>query len=63
MNGIANIFLLTGDKFMSEINLRQPGFTYKACGPFTKNKDETQRFEGTGNWRYIYRRELDKACL
>ena len=49
MNGIANIFLLTGDKFMSEIHLRQPGFTYKACGPFTKNKDETQRFEGTGN--------------
>ena len=63
MNGIANIFLLTGDKFMSEIHLRQPGFTYKACGPFTKNKDETLRFEETGNWRYIYRRELDKACL
>ena len=63
MNGIANIFLLAGDKFMSEIHLRQPGFTYKACGPFTKNKDGTQRFEETGNWRYIYRRELDKACL
>ena len=63
MNGIANIFLLTGDKFMSEIHLRQPGFTYKACGPFTKNKDETLGFEETGNWRYIYRRELDKACL
>ena len=63
MNGIVNIFLLAGDKFMSEIHLRQPGFTYKACGPFTKNKDETQRFEETGNWRYIYRRELDKACL
>ena len=63
MNGIANIFLLTGDKFMSEIHLRQPGFTYKACGPFTKNKDGPQRFEETGNRRYIYRRELDKACL
>ena len=49
MNGIVNIFLLAGDKFMSEIHLRQPGFTYKACGPFTKNKDETQRFEETGN--------------
>ena len=63
MNGIANIFLLTGDKFMSEIHLRQPGFTYKACGPFTKNKDGTHRFEETGNRRYIYRRKLDKACL
>ena len=63
MNGIVNIFLLAGDKFMSEIHLRQPGFTYKACGPFTKNKDGTQRFEETGNRRYIYRRELDKACL
>ena len=63
MNGIVNIFLLAGDKFMSEIHLRQPGFTYKACVPFTKNKDGTQRFEETGNRRYIYRRELDKACL
>ena len=63
MNGIVNIFLLAGDKFMSEIHLRQPGFTYKACGPFTKNKDGKQRFEETGNRRYIYRRELDKACL
>ena len=63
MNGIVNIFLLAGDKFMSEIHLRQPGFTYKACGPFTKIKDGTQRFEETGNRRYIYRRELDKACL
>ena len=63
MKGIVNIFLLAGDKFTSEIHLRQPGFTYKACGPFTKNKDGTQRFEETGNRRYIYRRELDKACL
>ena len=34
-----NIFLLAGDKFMSEIHLRQPGFTYSACGPLTKNKE------------------------
>ena len=32
MNEIANNFLLAGDKFMSEINLRQPGFTYNVCG-------------------------------
>ena len=34
-----NIFLLAEDKFMSEIHLRQPGFTYSACGPLTKNKE------------------------
>ena len=34
-----NIFLLAGDKFMSEIHLRQPGFTYSACGPLTENKE------------------------
>ena len=38
MNEIVNKFLLAGDKFMSEMHLKQPGFTYSACGPFTKNK-------------------------
>ena len=38
MNEIVNKFLSTGDKFMSKMNLRQPGFTYSACGPFAKNK-------------------------
>ena len=37
MNEIVNKFLLAGDKFMPEIHLKQPGFTYSACGPFTKN--------------------------
>ena len=36
MNNIINKFLLVGDKFMPEIHLRQPRFTYSACGPFTK---------------------------
>ena len=40
MNNIINKFLLAGDKFVPEIDLRQPGFTYSACGPFTKNKKE-----------------------
>ena len=39
MNKIVNKFLLAGDKFMPEMHLRQPGFTYSACGPFTKNKE------------------------
>ena len=37
MNKIVNEFLLVGDKFMPEMHLKQPGFTYCACGPFTKS--------------------------
>ena len=40
MNEIVNKFLLAGDMFMPEMHLRQPLFTYSACGPFTKNKKE-----------------------
>ena len=40
MNEIVNKFLLAGDKFMSEMHLKQPGFTYSAYGPFTKKKKE-----------------------
>ena len=36
---ITNKFLLTGGKFMPELHLKQPGFTYIACGPFTKNRE------------------------
>ena len=46
MNGIINKFLLAGDKFMPEMHLRQLGFTYSACGPFTKNKQSIQEFKG-----------------
>ena len=48
MNEIVNNFLLAGDKFMSEMHLKQPGFTYSACGPFTKNKEWIQTFKETG---------------
>ena len=40
MNEIVNKFFLAGDKFMPEMHLRQPGFTYSACGPFTKKQEE-----------------------
>ena len=40
MNERVNTFLLAGDKFIPEIHLKQPGFTYSACGPFTKKKKE-----------------------
>ena len=59
MNQIVNTFLLTGDKFMSEIHLQQPGFTYSACGPFIKNKQRIQKFMQTGDTNYIYKNELD----
>ena len=45
MNEIVNNFLLVGDKFMLEMHLRQPGFKYSACGPFTKNKKKNTEDE------------------
>ena len=63
MNEIVNKFLLAGDKFMPEMHLKQPGFTYSACGPFTKNKERIQKFKETGDTSYIYKNELDKACF
>ena len=63
MNEIVNKFLLAGDKFMPEMHLKQPGFTYSACGPFAKNKVRIQKFKETGDINYIYKNELDKACF
>ena len=45
------------------MHLRQPQFTYSACGPFTKNKERIQKFKETGDTKYIYRNESDKACF
>ena len=61
MNNIVNKFLLAGGKFMPEMHLRQPGFTYRACGPFTKNKQRIQKFMQTGDTNYIDKNELDKV--
>ena len=44
MNETENKFLLVGNKFMPEMHLKQPGFTYSACGLFTKNKERTEKF-------------------
>ena len=63
MNEKVNKFLLAGDKFMPEIHLRQRRFTYSPCGPFTKKKEKIKKFKGTGDSRYIYQNELDKACF
>ena len=48
---------------MSEMHLKQPGFTYSACGPFTKTKERIQKFKEIGDTSYIYIDELDKACF
>ena len=48
---------------MPEMHLKQPGFTYSACGPFTKNKERIEKFMQTGNTNFIYKNELDKACF
>ena len=63
MNEIVNKFLLAGDKFMPEMHLKQPGFTYSACGSFTKKKKIIQKFKETEDTKYIYRNEVDKACF
>ena len=61
MNEIVNKFLLMGDQFMPELHLKQPRFTYSACGPFTKNKERIKKFMLTGNTNFIYKNKLDKA--
>ena len=48
---------------MPEMHLRQPRFVYSACGPFTRHKERIKKFKQTGDTRYIYRNELDKACF
>ena len=57
MNKITDKFLLTGDKCMSELHLKQPRFTYSACGPFTKYHEGIQKFRDTGNLKHFYRNE------
>ena len=63
MNEIVNKLLLADDKFMPEMHLKQPGFIYSACGPFTRNKERIGKFTQTGNTDFIYRNEPDKACF
>ena len=47
MKEIVNKILLAGDKFIPQLRLRQPGFIYSGCGPFTKNKERIQKFKET----------------
>ena len=63
MNKIVNKFLLAGYKFMPEMHLKQPGFTFIACVLLTKNKERIKKIKRTGDTNYIYKNELDKACF
>ena len=62
-NEIVSNFLLASDKFTPEMHLKQPGFAYSPCGPFTRNKEIIEKLMQTGNTDFIYRNELDKACF
>ena len=58
-----NNFLLSANKFILEIHLKKPRFTYSACGPLTANKEKTEKFMQTGNTDFIYKNDPDKACF
>ena len=58
-----NKFLLTGDRFMHEMHLRQSGFTYMLGDHLWKNKERMRTLKKTGDSRYIYQNELNKACF
>ena len=51
-------FLLAGGKFMAEMHLKRPGFTYSACGPFTKNEERIEKFMQTGNTDFFIKMNL-----
>ena len=61
MNEMVNKLLLAGDEIKLEMHLRQSGFIYSVCGPFTKDKERTQKNKETGDSWYIYQNELDKV--
>ena len=48
---------------MPELHLKQSGFAYSTCGPFTKHRERIKKFRETGNLKHLYRSELDKACF
>ena len=63
MSKVINKFLLTRDKFISELHLKQLRSTYSACRPFNLHRGRIQKFKETGNLIHLYRSELDKASF
>ena len=60
---IIHKFLLTSDKFMPELHLKQPEFTNSACGIFTKHCEKIPKFRETDNLKHFHRNKLDKVCF
>ena len=58
-----NFIIIYKNKFMPEMHLKQPGFTYSACGTFTKSKERIEKFMQTRNKNFIYKNELDNSCF
>ena len=63
MNKIFNKFLLARDKFVPELNVRPPGFTYSASGLFTKHRVRIQKCKDKSDLKHVYKNQLDKACF
>ena len=63
MNETVNRFLLVVDRFMPEMHLKQPGFTYSACALFRKSKERIEKFMQTGNTDFVHKNELDQTCF
>ena len=63
MNKIINKLLLTGDKSMTELHLKQPRSTYSTCEPSAKHRERIQKITEAGNLKHLYRNELDNACF
>ena len=63
MNEIVNKLLVAGDRFMLEMHLKQPGFTYSACRLFIKKKERFEKFMQTGNTDFIYKNDIDRARI
>ena len=55
--------MLTGGKFTPKLRFREPGFTYSACGPFTKHRERIQKFREKNDLKHIYKKESDKVCF
>ena len=55
--------MLTGNKFIPELHLKQPGFTYCACRSFNKYHKRIQTFRAASNLKHLYKNELDKGCF
>ena len=63
MNEITNKILSVRDELMPEMLLRKRGFTYSACGPFSKNKERIQKLKETRDSRYIYQKQTRQRRL